>query len=46
MLNDTFTAGAAPVVGATGISKFFTKPTHIGAAAESNNWVSGWTVGL
>lgn len=46
MLNDTFTAGAVPAVGATGISKFFTKPTHIGAASESNNWVSGWTVGL
>lgn len=46
MLNDTFTAGAIPAVGATGSSKFFTKPTHIGAAAESNNWVTGWTVGL
>lgn len=46
MLNDTFSAGAVPAVGATGISKFFTKPTHIGAASETNNWVSGWTVGL
>jgi len=46
MLNDTFAAGAIPAVGATASSRFFTKPTHIGAAAESNNWVSGWTVGL
>jgi len=46
MLNDTFTAGAVPAVGAAGSSKFFTKPTHIGADSEGNNWVSGWTVGL
>jgi len=46
MLNDSFSAGAVPSVGATGASKFFTKPTHIGAASETDDWVSGWTVGL
>ena len=42
-LADSFTAGAVP---ASGTSTFFTNPTHIGAASEANNWVSGWTVGL
>lgn len=46
MLSDSFNAGAVPAVGATASSKFFTKPTHIGAAAEGNDWVAGWTVGL
>lgn len=44
VLNDTFTAGSVPAVGSS--SKFFATPTHIGAASETNNWVSGWTVGL
>lgn len=35
--------GAAPVAGT---SAFFVMPTHIGAASETNDWVSGWTVGL
>jgi hypothetical protein len=39
-------AGAVPATGATLTSKFFSKPTHIGAASEANDWVSGWTVGL
>lgn len=42
-LADTFAAGAVP---ATGTSTFFVNPTHIGAASEANDWVSGWTVGL
>lgn len=42
-LADSFVAGAAP---AAGTSTFFTNPTHIGAASEANDWVSGWTVGL
>jgi hypothetical protein len=42
-LADSFVAGAAP---ATGTSTFFTNPTHIGAASETNDWVSGWTFGL
>lgn len=45
-LNDTFIAGAVPAVGATATSRFFIRPTHIGAASEANDWVSGWTVGL
>lgn len=35
--------GAVPVAGT---SAFFEIPTHLGAASETNNWVSGWTVGL
>ena len=35
--------GAAPVAGT---SAFFMAPTHLGAASEANDWVSGWTVGL
>jgi len=46
VLTDEFSAGAVPSVGAAGVSKFFTKPTHIGAAAEDNDWIAGWTVGL
>lgn len=42
-LADSFAAGAVPAVGT---STFFTNPTHIGAASETNDWVSGWTVGL
>lgn len=42
-LADSFQAGAVP---ATGTSTFFVNPTHIGAASEANDWVSGWTVGL
>lgn len=42
-LADKFTAGAVPTVGT---STFFVKPTHIGAASETNDWVAGWTVGL
>ena len=38
-----FSAGAVPAVGT---NTFFVKPTHIGAASETNDWVSGWTVGL
>ena len=44
VLNNTFAAGAVPAVGSN--STFFDTPTHIGAASETNNWVSGWTVGL
>lgn len=29
-----------------GTSNFFQAPTHLGAAAETNDWVTGWTVGL
>jgi hypothetical protein len=46
MLSNSFTAGAVPATGAAGSSTFFTNPTHIGAASETNNWVTGWTVGL
>lgn len=46
MLSDNFSAGAVPATGATGSSKFFKKPDHLGAASETNDWVSGWTVGL
>lgn len=42
-LADSFQAGAVP---ATGTSTFFVNPTHIGAASEANDWVSGWTFGL
>jgi hypothetical protein len=42
-LADSFLAGAVP---ATGASTFFVNPTHIGAASETNDWVSGWAVGL
>ncbi len=42
-LADSFQAGAVP---ATGTSTFFVNPTHLGAASEANDWVSGWTFGL
>lgn len=42
-LADAFDAGAVPKAGT---STFFVNPTHIGAASETNDWVSGWTVGL
>jgi hypothetical protein len=45
-LLDTFTAAAVPATGATGVSKFFAKPAHIGAAAAENDWVAGWVQGL
>ncbi len=45
-LLDGFSAAAVSATGATGASKFFTKPTHIGAASTANDWVAGWTVGL
>lgn len=44
VLNNIFEAGAVPAVGSN--STFFETPTHIGAASETNNWVTGWTVGL
>jgi hypothetical protein len=44
VLNNIFEAGAIPAVGSN--STFFETPTHIGAASETNNWVTGWTVGL
>jgi hypothetical protein len=45
-LNDAFTAGAVPALGAAGSSSFFEAVNFIGAVSAADDWTSGWTVGL
>ena len=45
-LRDTFTAGAVPALGNSGVSSFFSPVDFIGAVKEGDDWTAGWTVGL
>lgn len=45
-LQDSFVAAAAPALGDSGDSSFFTEVDFIGAVSADNDWTAGWTVGL